>query len=161
LEQPALQVAWRRPAVWVTASARVALQSAARCVPEASRWTALAAAYAPAEPQSAVQVRAAEGALDAQAQQPEVAASGVRAERQPEAAVLAAPGQQQVAVLTVEPERHQVAARQGAVAVRAASARRPAARASAAASAFHPGPFPPSSRLVPRPAARFAHAMRC
>jgi hypothetical protein len=180
------RVAWRRRAALVFAHRaaaasrvqRVALPRmearAAACVPAERQSGARAAVYAQAEPRLAASVRAAlapEAVLDAQAAQPREVAESAVPERQPGAAPLAVPVQRpEAAVVPVaqgqqpvarrDAARHQEAARQGAAAVQAASARRLAAPALVAASACRPGRLPPSVPLVPRPAARFAHAMR-
>ena len=161
---------------------------AAECVPAERQSGARAAVCARAEPQLAASVRAVlapAAVLDARAAQPREVAASVGTERQPEAVPLAAQARQRVAVGLAVPvqqpaaavvvsvaleeqrpvarkdgARHREAARQGAAAVQAASARRPAVPASGAASAFRRGRVLPSAPLVPRRAARFAHAMR-
>ncbi|WP_349017053.1 hypothetical protein [Bradyrhizobium sp. Arg237L] len=96
---------------------------------------------------------AAESAVPGQQREAVVLAASAQ---QPEAVVLVAPEQRPVARTDVQAERRQGAAE----AVQAVSAHRPAVPPSVAASAFRPGRLPPSSPLVPRRVARFAHAMR-
>ncbi|WP_346283172.1 hypothetical protein [Bradyrhizobium sp. BRP22] len=174
LARRAQRVALRRMEPPAIACAPAEPQLVARDVPAEQQQVA---AYARAEPQLAASVRAAllpEAALDARASQPGAALLAVL-ERRP--AALAAPAQQeavvsvvrvqQPAAVPVAPERRLVARedgraerRQGAEADQAVSAQPLAAPPSVAASVFPPARLPPSSPLVPRRAARFAHAMR-
>ncbi|MFH0300761.1 hypothetical protein AAFX91_26750 [Bradyrhizobium sp. 31Argb] len=96
---------------------------------------------------------AAESAVPGQQREAVVLAASAQ---QPEAVVLVAPEQRPAARTDVQAERRQGAAE----AVQAVSAHRPAVPPSVAVSAFRPGRPPPSSPLVPRRVARFAHAMR-
>jgi hypothetical protein len=175
------RVALLRMEARAAACAQAVLRSVARCVPAELQRGAWAVAYAQAESPLAASVRAAqlpEAVLDAPAEQrPEVAASAAWEQRpgavlaalaqQPEAVALVAPAQQQGAAVLVARELRpaarkdvQAELRRGAAAVQAVSAQRLAAPPSAAASVVLPGRLPPSSPLVPRRAARFAHAMR-
>ncbi len=181
----AQRVALPRMVPRAAASAPAVPRLVARCVPAAQQLGVWAVAYVQAEPPlvaSAHAARLPEAALDAPAERRlEVAASAVSEQppeaavlaarepqreavvlavrvQQPEAVVLDAPAQQQAARRDVRAELRRE--RQGAAAVQAVSAHPPAAPPSVAASAVPLGRLRPSSRLVPRRAARFAHAMR-